>query len=154
MARALLLCAALLVGAGALLRAVQPGDGRFVGHPEFHAVSAQLTFEPVVKVPRCADYYGSGSAPPEGHAAVFVRLSATAMYFVGEVTFDGVGWVAEDIVLGEVGDERHFTFYLYAVTGADVERLVSLPPGEPVPVRPLRLLDVITVVRDDVPDTC
>jgi hypothetical protein len=153
-ARALLLCAALLVCAVAIARAVLPAGGRFVGHPEFHPVSAQLTFEPVTKVPRCADYFGTGTAPHEGHAAVFVRLSATGMYYVGELTFDDGGWVADDVVLGDVTDTRHFTLHLYAVTGDYVERVRNLPAREPVPVLPMRLLDVITVVRENVPDTC
>jgi hypothetical protein len=147
---ALLLCAALLVGAAVLLRA-DPAGARFVGHPEFHAVDAQLTFDAVVKVPRCADYYGTGRAPAEGHAAVFVRLSATDMYFVGELSFDDSGWVADDVVLGDVADHRHFTLYLYAVSGADIARFERQPRER---VRPTRLLDVITVVRDDGPDTC
>lgn len=147
---ALLLCAALVAGAAVLLRAA-PADSRFVGHPEYHAVSAQLTFEPVTKVPRCADYYGTGPMPAEGHAAVFVRLSATSMSFVGEVGFDDGGWVADDVVLGDTTDTRHFTLYLYAVTD---EYLAGLTPEKPVAVLPMRLLDVLTVVRDNGPDTC
>jgi hypothetical protein len=152
--RVVLLCFALLVCAAVLFRAAASAPTRFVGHPEFHTVSSQLTFEAVTKVPRCADYYGTGTVPAEGHAAVFVRLSSSSMYFVGELSFDGDGWVADDLVLGDLVDSRHFTLYLYAVTSKDIQRLGQLPPGEPVAVRPMRLLDVITVVRDDGPDTC
>jgi hypothetical protein len=89
--------------------------------------------------------------PAEGHAAVFVRLSAASMSFVGEVGFDDGGWVADDVVLGDTTDTRHFTLYLYAVTD---EYLAGLTPEKPVAVLPMRLLDVLTVVRDNGPDTC
>lgn len=140
--------------ATALLLVTAPPGGRFGRHSP-PAAPTQVSFDEVTKVPHCADYYGTGPLPPEGHAALFVQLpDTTSVYYETALTFDAAGWVADDVTLGEVDDARHFTLYLYAVTAEAEQRLKDLPPHHPLELMPRRLLDVLIVIRDDGPDTC
>lgn len=156
--RAALLAAAATVAASALLVAAllktDRPDGSFGRHAP-PAASTQVSFDAVTKVPHCADYYGTGPAPPEGHAALFVQLpDTTTVYYETALTFDAAGWVADDVTLGEVVDTRHFTLYLYAVTTEAEQRLKDLPDHHQLELMPRRLLDALVVIRDNSPDTC
>jgi hypothetical protein len=125
------------------------------GHPTPVARSTQVSFDPVSTVPHCADYVGTGPRPAEGHAALFVQPpDATTMYFAAELRFDDASWVAEDVVLGEVTDVRHFTLHLYAVSGHFLAWLQRLPPHYLINRLPTRLLDSLVAIRVDGPDTC
>lgn len=152
MTRTVLLVAILAVCAATVLVA---RTHSVAGHPTAVARSTQVSFDPVGSVPHCTDFLGTGPVPAEGHAALFVRLpDAATMYFAAELRFDEHGWVAEDVVLGEVSDVRHFTLYLYAVTAPFLRWLELLPPRYPVRVLPMRLLDSLIAIRADGPDTC
>lgn len=152
MTRTVLLVAVLAVCAATVLVArIHP----VAGHPTAVARATQVSFDPVGPVPHCTDFTGTGPVPAEGHAALFVQLpDAATMYFAAELRFDAHGWVAEDVVLGDVSDVRHFTLFLYAVTGPFLRWLTLLPPHYPVPVQPMRLLDSLIAIRSNGPDTC
>lgn len=148
----MLLGAAIVVGVAALVVAARTTvltPARHIGA----AVPAQVSFDPVTKVPRCTDFAGPGDRPREGHATLFVQLpEAATMDYATELTFDTAGWLADDVVLGDVADVRHFTLYLFAVTEIDDRRGLALRAA--INSLHWRLLDVIVVVRDNTPDTC
>jgi hypothetical protein len=155
--RTILLVAVLACCAAAVLVAGNHpiGDHAVTGHPVPVARSAQVSFDPVSTVPHCADYLGTGPLPPEGHAALFVQPpDADTMYFAAELRFDARGWVAEDVLLGEESDVRHFTLHLYAVSAPFLRWLERLPPHYLIARLPLRLLDSLVAIRVDGPDTC
>ncbi len=121
----------------------------------FADVPTQVSFDPVAKVPRCADYSGTGGVPAEGHAVLFVQPPEdSTMYYGAELSFDSAGWIADDVVLGEVDDRRHFTLYIHAVSAEPAARLRSLPPRHPIAKMPTRMLDSLIAIRGDRPDTC
>lgn len=125
------------------------------GHPTPVARSTQVSFDPVARVPRCADYVGTGLLPAEGHAALFIQPpDATTMYFAAELRFDDTGWVAEDVVVGEENDVRHFTLHIYAVTAPFLRWLRLLPPHYLINRLPTRYLDSLIAIRTNGPDTC
>lgn len=125
------------------------------GHPEPVAQPTQVSFDPVSRVPHCADFAGTGPLPPEGHAALFVQPpDASTMYFAAELSFDTAGWVADDVVLGDESDVRHFTLYVYAVPARFLEWLTRLPPHYAINRLPTRLLDSLIAIRTNTPDTC
>lgn len=152
MTRTVLLVAVLAVCAAVVLVARTQS---VAGHPTAVARATQVSFDPVSRVPHCTDFVGTGPVPAEGHAALFVRPpDATTMYFAVELRFDAHGWVAEDVVLGDPADVRHFTLYLYAVTAPFLRWLELLPRHYPIEVLPMRLLDSLIAIRVDGPDTC
>lgn len=125
------------------------------GHPTPVPRSTQVSFNPVGTVPHCADYLGTGPLPAEGHAALFVQPpDETTMYFAAELHFDEAGWVAEDVVLGEEPDVRHFTLHIYAVSARFLAWLERLPPHYLINRLPMRLLDSLIAIRSNDPDTC
>ena len=138
-----------------LLAAVLVAACSVPGQPTPVARSTQVSFDPVSTVPHCADYVGTGPLPTEGHAALFVQPpDAATMYFAVELTFDETGWVAEDVVLGEPDDTRHFTLHLYAVSEPFLAWLERLPPRYLINRLPMRLLDSLIAIRTTGPDTC
>lgn len=138
-----------------LLAAVLLAACSVPGQPIPVARSTQVSFDPVSAVPHCADYFGTGTLPAEGHAALFVQPpDATTMYFAAELRFDDAGWVAEDVLLGEKTDVRHFTLHLYAVSAPFLAWLERLPPGYLINRLPMRLLDSLVAIRTNGPDTC
>jgi hypothetical protein len=148
-----LLGAAIAVCAAALLVAARTASLSRPAHHVGAAAVAQVSFDPVTKVARCADFTGLGDRPHEGHAVLFVQLPDDAtMNFETELTFDSAGWLADDVVLGDADDARHFTLYLFAVTAVDDRR--GLAPRAATNSLHWRLLDVIVVIRDNRPDTC
>ncbi len=152
MTRTVLLVAVLAVCAAVVLAA---RNHAVTGHPTPVTSSTQVSFDPVTKVPHCADYLGTGPRPPEGHAALFIQPpDATTMYFAAELRFDAAGWVAEDVVVGEVDDVRHFTLHVYAVSALFLRWLEVLPPHHLIDKLPTRHLDSMIVIRDKGPDTC
>lgn len=117
------------------------------------AALAQVSFDTITKVPRCTDFTGPGDRPREGHAVLFVQPpDATTMNYDTELTFDSAGWQADDVILGNPDDTRHFTLYLFAVPKIDDRH--DLPPRAATNSLHWRLLDVIVVIRDNEPDTC
>jgi hypothetical protein len=138
-----------------LLAAVLLAACSVPGQPTPVARSTQVSFDPVSTVPHCADYFGTGPLPAEGHAALFVQPpDAATMYFAAELHFDDAGWVAEDVLLGEKTDVRHFTLHLYAVSALFLAWLERLPPGYLITRLPMRLLDSLIAIRTNGPDTC
>lgn len=131
------------------------GNCAVPGRPIPVTRSTQVSFDPVSRVPHCADYFGTGPRPAEGHAALFVQPpDATTMYFAVELTFDAAGWVADDVVLGEETDSRHFTLHIHAVSAHLLAWLERLPPHHLINRLPLRLLDSLIAIRTNGPDTC
>lgn len=152
MTRTVLLVAVLAVCAAVVLVA---RTHTVTGHPAPVARSTQVSFDPVNAVPYCADYFGTGPVPAEGHAALFVQPpDATTMYFATELRFDARGWVAEDVLLGEESDVRHFTLHLHAVSAPFLRWLRLLPPRYLIDRLPMRLLDSLIAIRTNGPDTC
>jgi hypothetical protein len=138
-----------------LLAAVLLAACSVPGQPTPVARSTQVSFEPVSTVPHCADYFGTGPLPAEGHAALFVQPpDADTMYFAAELVFDDTGWVAEDVLLGEAKDTRHFTLHLHAVSETFLAWLERLPPRYLINRLPMRLLDSLIAIRVNGPDTC
>ncbi|MFI7675577.1 hypothetical protein [Actinophytocola sp. NPDC049390] len=152
MTRTVLLVAVLAVCAAVVLVV---REHAVTGHPLPVARSTQVSFDPVARVPRCADYVGTGPVPAEGHAALFIQPpDATTMYFAVELRFDDLGWVAEDVIVGEETDGRHFTLHVYAVSAWFLRWLELLPPHHLIDRLPTRHLDSLIAIRTDDADTC
>ena len=153
MTRTVLLVAVLALCAAVVLVARTQS---VTGHPIAVARSTQVSFDPVTRVPRCTDYLGTGPLPAEGHAALFIQPpdSAASMYFAAELHFDDAGWVAEDVIVGEEEDVRHFTLHVYAVSARFLQWLELLPPRFLINRLPMRHLDSLIAIRTNAPDTC